>query len=188
MGVLTYAFIYSCSRNTYLIILFLKACTCPLYVLRYSYHLTLAVTVFIFHSNLYLDTCSVELPGAYLLWILLFLYHDIHTNISRLVVTPVISIRHGWRRINRTNSTIITVVSQKSTHEWSILQAYQRGGWALFRVFLCLTTEVVSNPLPSNSLKYRMHKQWAIVLGSSSSNSMQQALNSNMLLWEWCIS
>ena len=31
------------------------------------YHLTLAVAVFIFHGKLDLNTCSVELPGAYLL-------------------------------------------------------------------------------------------------------------------------
>ena len=147
MGVLTYTFIYTSSRNTYLIILFLEACTNPLYALRYSYHLTLAVAAFIFHSNLYLNMCSVELPGAYLLWIMLLLHHDIHSNISRLIVTPVISINHGWRRTNRTNST---VVSQKST-----LQAYQRCGLPFFRVF------------PHNV-------QWSRGPSKSSSNSTQQ--------------
>ena len=63
MGILTYAFIYSYSSNTYPIILLLEACISK--ISRYT-HLTLAVAVFIFHGictlyKLFVNTCSLEL-------------------------------------------------------------------------------------------------------------------------------
>ena len=71
-----------------------------------------------------------------------------------------------------------TVVSRKSTHARSTLQACQREGWVLFLVSTFnherASMYAYNNSLPLNSLKYRTNNyiQWGgpVGLGSSSSS------------------
>ena len=64
----------------------------------------------------------------------------------------------GWEGGGETVETVTyTVVSRKSAHGQSTLQVCQRGGWALFRVALHLTTKerpchVYSDLMPSKQI------------------------------------
>ena len=98
-----------------------------------------------------------------------------------------------YEMLNVLVSIPITIVSQKSTHGQCISQVCQRWGWALFWVFLHLTTRVPMSCLQrldaleannwTNNNIQRNH-QWL----QSRFLMAHNTLNSSMSPWAWCSS